>query len=325
MATLQDRIENALNESRILILGMQILVGFGFRTFFEPGINGMSRTARLLELSSVALMLVGLGLFLAPVPYHVIVYQGRDTAAMHRFASAMVTCGLIPFCFSFGLSAYLGANQFLRSPWTWLFGVSALLMTGWFWFGLEIWVRRRAPGHVHAHGLYDPLRGTDISKEEPISLTERIKQVLIECRMVLPGAQALVGFQLIIMCMTEFTKIPFAWKMTHLSSLALVAVSTVLLMTPAAHHRIVERGDDSEKFHRFASRILLAAMVFLALGMCTDFSVVSRISGLAAIPSTAISAAFLLFSFGLWFAYTLWRRQQNERRSAEPATVRRAA
>ena len=37
MADLTTKVENVFNETRILVLGIQILVGFGFRTFFEPG------------------------------------------------------------------------------------------------------------------------------------------------------------------------------------------------------------------------------------------------------------------------------------------------
>jgi len=37
MASYSDKLENALNESRILILGAQVLVGFGFRSVFQEG------------------------------------------------------------------------------------------------------------------------------------------------------------------------------------------------------------------------------------------------------------------------------------------------
>ncbi len=47
-----------------------------------------------------------------------------------------------------------------------------------------------------------------MNEEQETDLTTRVKQVLIECRVVLPGAQALLGFQLIIMWMTAFYKIP---------------------------------------------------------------------------------------------------------------------
>ena len=81
-----------------------------------------------------------------------------------------------------------------------------------------------------------------------------MKQVLIECRVVLPGAQALLGFQLIIMWMTAFYKIPQVWKLLHLASLTSVAICTILLIMPAAYHRIVEQGEDSEMLHHITAR-----------------------------------------------------------------------
>ena len=60
MAKLTDKIENVLNETRILVLGIQILIGFDFRTFFEPGYEKMEPDARQIQLAALALMLVGL-------------------------------------------------------------------------------------------------------------------------------------------------------------------------------------------------------------------------------------------------------------------------
>ena len=48
----------------------------------------------------------------------------------------------------------------------------------------------------------------------------------------------------------------------------------MLLITPAAYHRLVERGEETEHFHRFASKVLVAALVPLALGMAGDVYVV---------------------------------------------------
>lgn len=58
-----------------------------------------------------------------------------------------------------------------------------------------------------------------------------------------------------------------------------------------------------------ASRALLWAMVFLALGMCGDFYVVSRITGVSMVVSTIFSLLLLLLFFGTWFGYTFWKRR----------------
>src|SRR5438270_9954971 len=103
--------------------------------------------------------------------------------------------------------------------------------------------------------------------------------------MVLPGAQALLGFQFITFVLSEFDKLPPSLKQIHVISSVLLTLSVILLMTPAAYHRIVEDGENTEHFHRFASVMLLSALVPLALGIAGDFYVVME----HVVYSTAIS------------------------------------
>ena len=294
MAKLSDKIENVLNESRILVLGIQILIGFEYRTFFEPAFEKMAPYGQQLQLAALGLMLFCLGILLLPAPYHRVVLAGRDTPELHRLATMTVTAGLLPFALSMGVSFFLGAR--------WVLGASVshscrhmLALALFLWYGLELAARRKRAGRFQLHALVDPLRETDMNEEQEAGLTTRVKQVLIECRVVLPGAQALLGFQLIIMWMTEFYKIPQLWKLLHLASLTSIAVCTTLLIMPAAYHRIVEQGEDSEALHQFTSRALLGAMVFLALGVSGDFYAVARVTAIGAVSSALLAGALLIF------------------------------
>src|SRR5207237_2506187 len=127
---------------------------------------------------------------------------------------------------------------------------------------------------------------------------------------VLPGAQALLRFQLITMLMDAFDKLPQPSKYVHVVSLSLMALSIILLMTPAAYHRIVEEGEDTERFHRVVSTFLLLAMIPLPMGICGDLYVVfQKVTQSDAIAITA-SLLILSFFYGLWFGFTLYRRKQ---------------
>ncbi|HZP24653.1 MAG TPA: DUF6328 family protein [Terriglobales bacterium] len=308
MAQLKDKIENVLNETRILVLGIQILIGFGFRGFFEPGFEKMAPFAQQLQLAALALMLLGLGVLLMLAPYHRIVLHGRNTATLHRLATAIVTTGLFPFAIAMGLSFFLGAHWVLSTAGAAILSGIVLALTLTCWYGVELIARRRRLGHLHLYALLDPLQEVDMQQEQETDLTTRVKQVLIECRVVLPGAQALLGFQLIIMWMTAFYKIPQLWKVLHLASLTSIGICTVLLITPAAYHRIVEQGEDSEMLHHITARLLLWAMVFLALGICGDFYLVSRMTGLSNGLSIGLAIAMLAFFYGAWFAYSYWKK-----------------
>jgi hypothetical protein len=320
MARLKDKIENALNETRILVLGLQILIGFAFRSFFEPGFSEMSRPSQFVQLATLAMMLVCLGLMIVPIPYHRLVLEGRDTNELHRLATATVSAALLPFAMSMAISFFL-AVRWVTDARTATLSASALLgLTLFFWYGLELGARKRKHGKLHLHATLDPLRGVVMGDEEHTDLTTRVKQVLIECRVVLPGAQALLGFQLIIMWMEDFRKIPQGWKLLHLASLTAIAVCTILLVTPAAYHRIVEQGEDSEDLVRFTSRTLLWAMVFLALGVCGDCYVVCRVTGISPALSGLGSSALLVLFLGSWFGYAAWKARQARARRP-PATL----
>jgi len=127
--------------------------------------------------------------------------------------------------------------------------------------------------------------------------------MLTEARVILPGAQALFGFQLAIV-LTQ-SQLPSASKITHAASLFLVALAVVLLMAPAAYHRIVYAGEDSQDMHRVGSVLVTAATIPLALGLVGDvYVVITKIVGSRTGGLIAGSLALVLL-IGLWHAYPL--------------------
>jgi membrane-associated HD superfamily phosphohydrolase len=148
---------------------------------------------------------------------------------------------------------------------------------------------------------------------EQKELDEEIRHVLTEIRMVLPGAQALLGFQFIVMVLQEFEKLPEALKRTHLVSLSLMTLAVILLMTPAAYHRIVAKGENTSEFHQFAGRMLLASLIPLALGVASDFFIVVWKVLESYASAFWITGALLIFNFGLWFGWPAYLRARGAR------------
>ena len=67
---------------------------------------------------------------------------------------------------------------------------------------------------------------------------------------------------------------PPGWvKITHAVALAAIALSVVLLMTPAALHRIAYDGENSPSFFRISSALVVAAAFPLAVGIAADICV----------------------------------------------------
>jgi hypothetical protein len=138
------------------------------------------------------------------------------------------------------------------------------------------------------------------SKED---LSKIAQQTVEEARMVLPGIQALFGFQLIAVFNARFTQLSFTDQLLHFSALVLVAIATALIMTPAAYHRQAERGTVSKFFVRMASTIIAIAMVPLMLGLCLDVYILGAlITGRVAF-GVIVAGTLLAFFAALWFAF----------------------
>jgi hypothetical protein len=53
MAALKDKVQNALDESRILILGAQVFIGFQFRSILEAGFATLPVSVQYLRLGTL--------------------------------------------------------------------------------------------------------------------------------------------------------------------------------------------------------------------------------------------------------------------------------
>ena len=73
------------------------------------------------------------------------------------------------------------------------------------------------------------------------SVNDALHQTLEEARMVLPGVQALFGFQLIAVFSDGFERrLDQNGQSLHLIAIVLVTIAIAIVMTPAAYHRQVE-------------------------------------------------------------------------------------
>jgi hypothetical protein len=108
---------------------------------------------------------------------------------------------------------------------------------------------------------------------------------------------------------SAFEKLPETSRLLHGASLLCVALAAILLIAPAALHRIVWAGEDSEGLLRIGGWLTLAALVPLSLGMAGDAYVVfARILEspvLGAFTAAVVLAALL----GLWFAWPMAARR----------------
>jgi hypothetical protein len=299
MSKLPHQIKNSLDEVRILVLGSQVLLGFQYRAFFEQGYERLPPGDKACELGALAALLVTLGLLFLPPARHCIAEHGMDSGRFHRFIMAVMGAALLPFAVALTLDIGVAGERILGPA------GGAACAAATFAAALALWY-----GHF-AHGSRKSHRHSE-EKMEKAPLQHRIVEVLTEARVVLPGAQALLGLQFAMVLMDAFEQLPQSAKVAHLASLGCIALATIVLMAPAAYHRIVERGEDSERFHAFASRMVLLALALLAPGFSGELYVVLRRAGFED-AAVIFSAATLTLLYGVWFGAMLLLRRRRPR------------
>jgi hypothetical protein len=138
-------------------------------------------------------------------------------------------------------------------------------------------------------------------EREALPLSKAAEYLLDECRMVLPGIQALFGFQLIAVFSPGFAeRLGPGEQRLHPLAIALVVLAIAGIMTPAALHRALGPMEVTSTFVYASTRLLLWSMVPLAVSLCADFYLISRV--IVGSPAVAWAAAGLLALLALlWF------------------------
>lgn len=144
-------------------------------------------------------------------------------------------------------------------------------------------------------------------EEQSLDLAEAGRQLVDECRMVLPGIQALFGFQMISVFTDSFGRLSKFNQTLHLGATLLIVVAIALVMAPAALHRQAESRRMTRSFLHLASKLLLMAMLTLATGICVEVYLVASLiwsEGPALATALIMAATFI----ALWIVVPLYRR-----------------
>jgi hypothetical protein len=307
MPSLKDKIKLVMDEARMLVLVAQILLGFEARVFLQKSFDSLSRADRIAMLVAFAVLLAAVSLLMWPAAFHQISEAGNDTADTHRIATRALCWALFPFALSLAIVFFIVTRIVAGAGSAWTIAGAMFVAALFLWYGWEFLAKKE--------------KELPMESQEPIELHNKIDQVLTEIRVVIPGAQALLGFQFIAVFNESFAMLPRDSKAMHFAAMILMAIATMLFMTPAAYHRIVERGEDTERFFRIASRMLLAGMAAVALGLSAQFYVATRIVSDSVAISTIAAAISVLAFAGLWFGYSCAKRLADAARN-QPALAK---
>ena len=96
--TLERKLKIALDESRLLILGAQVLFGFQFNGIFQELFDELPRLSRALAAAGLTLLMATIGLLVAPSMQHRIAEQGQDSPRVLAIGTISVVWALLPLC-----------------------------------------------------------------------------------------------------------------------------------------------------------------------------------------------------------------------------------
>ncbi|HEY7297440.1 MAG TPA: DUF6328 family protein [Xanthobacteraceae bacterium] len=294
---LERQLKIALGETRLLILGSQVLFGFQFTGIFQDAFDRLPLPSRWLICSGLTLIMLTVALLITPSMQHRIVERGQASPAVLSLTTLCAGLALLPLAVALAADVFVGVERSITPAWGVFAGAGFFGLAVLCWYGLEY--------------AFQPKRGPMPEPEppaKPTPLEAQVEQLLTEARIIIPGCQALLGFQLSVTLMQTFERLPPQSKLAHAVALCCVGLTVILLMAPASLHRITFGGQDDPQFLKIGSTFVLAAPIPLAFGIALD----TYVAGARALESRpggaalAGTAAFVLL--GLWYAFPLWGR-----------------
>lgn len=121
-------------------------------------------------------------------------------------------------------------------------------------------------------------KSSRVTDREELPLPKAMDNLIEECRMLLPGIQALFGFQLIAVFNAAFsTELSSLEQRLHLLAIGLIGISIALILAPAAYHRQIEPLEITQRFIHISTRLMLGSMTALAFSICLDVFLIGRI------------------------------------------------
>ena len=125
--------------------------------------------------------------------------------------------------------------------------------------------------------------------------------MLSEMRILLPGAQMLTAFLIILPFNGGFARIVHSEKLLFLATFVLSLTSLVLLSAPAVQHRIMRPLKDRARFKRVATKLMVSGSLTLAIALVlgTDL-VISEVFGAMVGMITSGLVALLILVVWWW-------------------------
>ena len=125
--------------------------------------------------------------------------------------------------------------------------------------------------------------------------------MLSEMRILLPGAQMLTAFLIILPFNGGFSRIVHSEKLLFLATFVLALTSLVLLSAPAVQHRMMRPLKDRARFKRVATKLMVSGSLTLAIALVLGTNlVISEVFGATVGLVTCGLVALLILVVWWW-------------------------
>jgi hypothetical protein len=213
---LDRKLKTALDESRLLILRAQVLFGFLFQAVFQDLFKEVPPGSQ--ECAGLGLIVLSVCFLIAPSLYHQIVFDGESRPGALAYASWFAGASLLPLTLGLGASVFVVFEHLFGRTAGAVFGLTFTTGSLLLLYGLGFLLRRQ-PGRKQ------------MPDHSTTPLKTKIEQMLTEARVIIPGGQALLGFQFVCTFTRSFKDLPLSIQYLHAGALCAVALSVLLLMT----------------------------------------------------------------------------------------------
>lgn len=293
---LEQQLKIALSDTRLLILGAQVLFGFQFNAAFQEMFSSLTPLPRAFSSAGLMLLVIAIGLLITPSMAHRIVERGEDSVRVLKLATGCGGWALIPLAIALAFDFFIALER-IGGALAGVFGaIFFFSLAASCWFVIQFWLR--AGRKI--------MPGTESRKAPP--LDAQVDQLLTEARVIIPGAQALLGFQLAVTLTRAFEQLPLETKIVHAAALCCVGLAIVLVMAPASLHRIAFGGQNDPDFVKIGSWFVIAAPLPLALGIAFDAYVAASRALASVAGATILAAAAIIALLGFWYVYPIATR-----------------
>jgi hypothetical protein len=246
------------------------------------------------------MMAAAIALLIAPSLQHRLVEGGNASNRIINASTLFAGWALLPFALSLGVDLYIVIGHRFGNAIGAAAGVGFTALAMAAWYGAE-WLFQR------------PKHNKPLHEERDTPIDARVEHMLTEARVLLPGAQALLGFQLAVMLTDGFGELAFATRVIHVTALCCTCLAVILLMAPAAFHRITYNGENTESFHRLGSALVLAAAAPLGCGIVGDLYVAVEKGLHQPAIAGAVAAVAFVGLVALWLVQPLMLRAKRQR------------